>query len=82
MGAAIRTRNLDATRKAIANCEETVAALTQAPVAEKAVHKNFKPFGNTSTWMTLMDCSVIDAEDTKTADDFQFLAWRLRNRPV
>ena len=38
------------------------------------MHKNFRPFGNTQTWMMLMDCSVIDAQEAKTPTEFEHLA--------
>jgi hypothetical protein len=72
--AAIRTKNAAACNKALTDCDEAVAALTKTPATEKAIHKDFKPFGNTNTWMMLMDCSIIDAEDAKSAEDFQHLA--------
>jgi hypothetical protein len=70
----LRAKNAEASKQALKECEEAVAALAKAPPAEKAAHKNFKPFGGTNTWMMLMDCSIIDAEEAKTADDFQQLS--------
>jgi cytochrome c556 len=72
--AALRTKNAETSKKALKDCEDAVAALTKTPPSEKAVHKNFKPFGNTQTWMMLMDCSIIDAKDTKSVEEFQQLS--------
>ena len=70
----LRTKNAEASRKALKDCDDLVAALTKAPPGETAVHKNFKPFGGTNTWMMMMDCSIIDAQEAKTAEEFQHLA--------
>jgi cytochrome c556 len=75
--AAIRMKNTEVGKKAVAECTDAIAALTKAPAGEKAVHKNFRSFGGTGTWMLLMDGSIIDAKDTKSVEEFQHLALAL-----
>ena len=74
IGTVLRTKNADNSKKALTECEEAVAGLTKTPAAEKAVHKNFKSFGGTNTWMLLMDGAILDAEDAKTVEELQQLA--------
>ena len=70
----LRAKNAEASKKALTDCEQLVEALTKVPPGEKAVHKNFKPFGGTNTWMMMMDCSIIDAQEAKSAQEFEHLA--------
>jgi hypothetical protein len=74
VSAALRTKNMEASKQELKDCEHVVAGLTKVPPGEKAVHKNFRSPASTQTLMMLMDSSIIDAKDAKSVEAFQHLA--------
>jgi cytochrome c556 len=77
VSAALRAKNAEASKQALKDCEAAVAGLTKAPPGEKAVHKNFRSPASTQILMLLMDCSIIDAKDAKSAEEFRHLSLAL-----
>jgi cytochrome c556 len=74
LAAALRTKNLEASKQALKDCEAVATGLAKVPSGEKAVHKNFRSPASTQVLMLLMDGSIIDAKDAKSAEEFRHLS--------
>jgi hypothetical protein len=61
--------------KAVAACTRVLDDMARNPPAgARLVAKNFKPFGNSKTWMQLMDGAYVDAKRTETAKELELRA--------
>lgn len=76
LDAAVKKKSAADCTQALADCDRLLDNLAKA-APEKAADKNFKGFGSTKTWMTLMEGTYIDAKRAESAQELAQFSFAL-----